>query len=278
VNVNVVKVAGAAALLSALLAGGSVSAGQQLPLEPNRDSGQGVTAAYEGWFRNADGTFTLLVGYFNRNQKQALDIPIGAANQIEPGGPDRGQPTHFLPHRQWGVFTIVVPADFANNKLTWTLTANGKTSSVPMGLHRDYEVEPFKDAALGNTPPRLRFAPGGPALEGPPRGIATVLEARVGDPLTLTVWVQDDAVVDPRRPAGADPLKVSWSRSRGPADVSFSNIKPPVAKGDGKATTTATFGAPGEYVLRVQANDVSGDGGQGFQCCWTNALVSVVVK
>ena len=36
--------------------------------------------------------------------------------------------------------------------------------------------------------------------------------------------------------------------------------------------------APGEYTLRVQANDSSGDGGGGFQCCWTNAHVKVAVK
>ena len=35
---------------------------------------------------------------------------------------------------------------------------------------------------------------------------------------------------------------------------------------------------PGEYVLRAQVNDDSGDGGGGEQCCWTNALVKVNVK
>jgi len=45
-----------------------------------------------------------------------------------------------------------------------------------------------------------------------------------------------------------------------------------------EATTTATFSAPGEYVLRAQVNDDSGDGGGGEQCCWTNALVRVNVK
>ena len=39
----------------------------QLPLEPIRDSGQGVTGAFEGWYPNPDGSFTLLIGYFNRN-------------------------------------------------------------------------------------------------------------------------------------------------------------------------------------------------------------------
>ena len=52
----------------------------------------------------------------------------------------------------------------------------------------------------------------------------------------------------------------------------------PAAAFSGKAATTATFSQPGEYVLRVVANDWSGDGGRGFQCCWTNAQVKVQVK
>ena len=111
--------------------GGSAA---QLLLEPSRESGQSITAAYEGWFKNADGTFTLLLGYYNRNSKQVLDIPVGPDNRIEPGGPDRGQPTHFLPRRQWGVFTVVVPADFGDKKLTWTLTANAEDHVGPDGL------------------------------------------------------------------------------------------------------------------------------------------------
>src|SRR5690242_12305359 len=93
---------------------------QNLPLEPFHNSGQSVTAAFEGWFQNPDGTFSILIGYYNRNQQQELDIPIGPENRIEPGGPDRGQPTHFLPGRQWGVFTITVPKDFGDQQLTWT--------------------------------------------------------------------------------------------------------------------------------------------------------------
>ncbi|MBA3270405.1 MAG: hypothetical protein H0T71_07815, partial [Acidobacteria bacterium] len=97
-----------------------VASTRQLPLQPARDAGQSVIAAFEGWYPNADGSFTLLVGYFNRNLKEALDIPIGANNRIEPGGPDYGQPTHFMPRRQWGVFTIKVPKDFGEKRLTWT--------------------------------------------------------------------------------------------------------------------------------------------------------------
>jgi hypothetical protein len=46
----------------------------------------------------------------------------------------------------------------------------------------------------------------------------------------------------------------------------------------GKAATTATFSEPGEYVLAVTANDYSGEGGAGFQCCWTTGHVKVTVQ
>jgi hypothetical protein len=61
--------------------------------------------------------------------------------------------------------------------------------------------------------------------------------------------------------------------------VTFANNKPAVdAANGGKTETSATFDKPGEYVIRVQGNDQSGDGGGGEQCCWTNGLVKVTVK
>jgi hypothetical protein len=67
--------------------------------------------------------------------------------------------------------------------------------------------------------------------------------------------------------------------SRGPGTVTFDNARPSIDRtGGGKSTATATFSAPGEYLLRLQANDASGDGGGGFQCCWTNAHVRVLVQ
>lgn len=267
---------GAVALLGcALVAAGQAPA--QLPLEPVRDSGQSVTGAFEGWYPNADGTYTLLVGYFNRNRKEVLDIPVGPNNRIEPGGPDQGQPTHFLPRRQWGVFTITVPKDFGDRKLTWTLAANGQTTSITM--HRDplWIVEPFKDAGVGNTPPVVRFAPGGMAFQGPPAGVAHSLTASVARPLELAVWATDDGIRPPEaRPREGPQTTVSWSKFRGPGPVAIDKATP-VDDKDGKSTATATFTTPGEYLLRVQVNDGSGDGGGGFQCCWTNAHVKVTV-
>ena len=75
------------------------------------------------------------------------------------------------------------------------------------------------------------------------------------------------------------PIAITWTMFRGPGAVKFENQKPKVAVDEGgKATTTATFSAPGEYILRVQGNDSTGEGGGGFQCCWTNAHVAVSVK
>jgi hypothetical protein len=77
----------------------------------------------------------------------------------------------------------------------------------------------------------------------------------------------------------APPLAVNWSKYRGPGDVTFDNVRPSIDRAaNGKSTVNVTFGAPGEYVLRIEANDSTGPGGGGFQCCWTNAHVKVLVQ
>jgi hypothetical protein len=285
-----IAIVAAVVVASALLHGQQGQAPPTLPLSPTiRPSGQGVTAAYEGWFYNQDGSISLLVGYFNRNQQQELDIPIGPNNRIEPGGPDYGQPTHFLSGRQYGVLAIRVPKNFGTQQMTWTLTANGQTNAIPMHTKPDWVVEPFEDAGSRNTPPALRFEPAGKTVTGPPAGIVATLAAAAGEPVSLSAWATDQparvnvAPTPVRRPRASipppPPLSVTWSKYRGPGAVTFANAKPAIDKErDGQATTTATFSAPGYYVLRLQANDQSGEGGGGFQCCWTNAYVAVTVK
>jgi hypothetical protein len=250
----------------------------QLPGEPVKTSGQSVTGAYEGWYENPDGSFTLLVGYFNRNTEQTFDIPPGPNNKIEPGMPDQGQPTHFLPRRQWGVFTIRVPKDFGKNKLTWTIVANGQSTAIPMHLDPLWIVAPFKDVGINNTPPTVKFAADGAAHQGPPNGVAATMKASTSAPLPLTVWASDDGVRAPEARRPARPVTVSWSKYRGPGAVTFENAAPAVDEKAGTATTTARFSAPGDYTLRLQANDATGDGGGGFQCCWTTAHVKVTVQ
>jgi hypothetical protein len=295
---------------------------ERLPSEPFGGSGEAVFPAFEGWGPHKDGTLVLLLGYYNRNRNQSFDIPVGPNNRIEPGGPDYGQPTHFEPSRQHGVFAIVVPKDFGTRRLTWTITANGHESAVSFWLNPPYWIDFFKHAANGNTPPIVRFATDGPELVGPPLGTAQSLNAAIGEPITLRLWASDAPallpdsaeelaairaqtarVSDPvaivggtvvggssgARGAGtgaaAEPpdIVVNWRMHRAPGPVTFARTRIPLrTDGDPKhvaeATTTATFRAPGEYVLRAQVNDASGDGGGGDQCCWTTAHVVVNVK
>jgi hypothetical protein len=89
--------------------------------------GQNVVPVYEGWVPNADGTFSLIFGFWNRNWEETLLIPVGPENRIEPNGPDRGQPTVFTPRRGKHVVEIVVPKDFGDKQIVWTLTTRGKT-------------------------------------------------------------------------------------------------------------------------------------------------------
>ena len=246
-----------------------------------RDFGRPVAPMFEGWYRNADGTATILLGFFNPNTMQTVELPIGDLNRFSPGPEDRGQPTHFPPGRSWGVLSIQVPGDF-DGDLTWMLTANDQPTSIPVHLNAPYFIEPLRDAADGNEPPTIRFAADGEAFSGPPVGIAHSLSATAGTPLELRVWTSD--VKPPasdhaprrfRRPA----LTLRWHRHRGPAEIEFDE---PTHRfqdsADQNPTTTVTFGTPGEYWLRAEVLDETGVGGSGFQCCWTSALVRVSVS
>ncbi|MDO8680444.1 MAG: hypothetical protein Q7R30_18155 [Acidobacteriota bacterium] len=272
------------------LALGVGASAQQLPSEPVRQFGQSVTPSYEGWFTNPDGSHSFLVGYLNRNSKEAVDVPIGPNNRIEPGGPDMGQPTHFLPGRQTGVFLITVPKEFTpQQRLTWTIVANGQQMSIPLRLNELYEVRPFADAAVGNKPPVLRFDPNGPAMQGPIGMVAKAIArtATMAAGIALPIWATDDAKYSsgsnaPQRNP-PPPVILHWSKYRGPGEVTFDKDPPPFEKlpGEaafsGKATVTAKFSQPGEYLLHVSAEDYSGDGGGGEVCCWTTTIVRVTV-
>ena len=268
--------------MSALVASAPVNA--QLPLSPIRRSGQTVTPAYEGWYRNADGSYSLSFGYYNRNADEAMEIPVGPDNFVTPGDSNQGQPTHFEPRRHWGVFAVRVPANFGSNKVVWTLRVRGETFAIPASLHVDWQIDALEgEAGSGNTPPVLRFdaARSSGEARGPAGLTVGPLTASVGKPLSLDVWASDDgravgSIASGGR--GGVPVTLTWFKHQGPGVVVFQPADPKAAPGDGKATTTATFSLPGTYILRVRANDASGVANAGHaQCCWTNGFVKVTV-
>lgn len=276
-----------------LLAGGVVLSGQKIAIpEPRRGAGDSITGAFEGWYYNPDGSRAFLIGYYNRNGRQELDVPIGPNNRIEPGGPDMGQPTHFLTGRQWGMFMVPIPRDFKpDDSYVWTITANGQTTSIPLRTKPDYVMSPFTEIAVGNTPPVIRFEQTGKTTQGPIATLANapVRTATVGAPFALPLFITDDMkyTSGTSAPPSAQraPASLRWSKYRGPGNVTFDKARPELEKlsqAEGqysaRATANATFSEAGDYVLHVTANDYSGDGGGGFGCCWTTALLKVTVK
>jgi len=199
-----------------------------------------VAPVFEGFQRNPDGTFDLLFGYFNRNWDAELDAPIGPANHIEPGGPDRGQPTHFLPRRNRFVFRVRVPADFGSREMVWTLVTQGETLRAYGTLKPLYEVDDIAIAANlgaggpsgnrpdipGNKPPRVKVD--GEKTRSVRVGEATILQAIATDdgsprPRPMAGSIGQDRTV----PTSATGLRVSWFVYRGTGDVTFD---PPQAK------------------------------------------------
>lgn len=217
--------------------------------------GQNVSPAFEGWEQNADGTFNLLFGYMNRNWEEEIDVPVGPENNVEPGGPDQGQPTRFLPRRNRFVFRVRVPKDWGEKEMVWTLTTKGKTEKAYASLKQDYFID---DVVIASETGSLGAGTSSPEIRANKRPQVKLdgektRTAKVGEPLELVAWVMDDG--QPKRPAltpaqlasaaralNASPnlprnpalnppsritvgkrtgLHLSWFLYRGPADVRF---------------------------------------------------------
>ena len=254
-------------------------------------TGQNIVPVYDGWEQNPDGSFNLVFGYFNRNWEETLDVPVGPDNNIEPGGPDQGQPTHFLPRQSRFILRIRVPEDFGNKELVWTLTTRGKTERAYATRLPDYLIDNTiimnNNGAGGpgggigytinNQPPVLK-------VKGERSRVATV-----GQAVTLTAFASDDGDPRPRpmppigsglavamaAPNGATGLRLSWFVYRGAGNVTFAPpqfaswvdfrpgrnspwspgwVTPPIPP-KGKWITQVSFSEPGAYVLRCLAHD-----------------------
>lgn len=243
---------------------------QQLPTaipQTKFDRGQDVVPTFDGWMRNADGSFTFVFGYFNRNYQEELVIPPGDNNKVEPLGPvDQGQPSFFLPRRHAWVYQVKVPADWGRKELVWTITAHGRTEKAYASLQMEEEIIPRLISSHGSLSPGLDNPNQPPVIS-----IPEVAPAAAGGTISLTALVTDDGLPKPHVPraraevapgAGQSNtsarrrsgLSVSWYQYRGPAKVTFDQTGPTRVI-DGKAVVQAHFTEPGTYVLRASADD-----------------------
>jgi hypothetical protein len=188
-----------------LLAGAAFAVTVQTGRAQSYSRGQNISPAFEGWEENADGTF-FLFGYMNRNWEEEIDVPVGPDNNIQPGGPDAGQPTHFLPRRNRFMFRVRVPKNFTEkDEMIWTLTTKGKTEKAYATLRTDYQVD---DVVIASETGSLGAGTSSPEIRANKRPVVKVdgerkRSARVGQPLALVAIVTDDGV--PRRRGGATP-------------------------------------------------------------------------
>ena len=300
-----------AGLAAALIVCGVAPLAAQPPIDRSWPSaprerggvGTGLTVSpfFEGWYENPDGSYTLSFGFFNRNTEEVLQIPQGPANFIEPAAYDGRQPTLFTPRRDTGIFTVTIPGDYARDdgRVVWTLHTPGhdEPHSVPGRAGVEAYRLHYIPMAMGSLPPMLKLQEDGPELWGPmtlagdareastwasgqnpPGSITNPLRmtATVGTPLALTVWVADRIAPDAEREPVAGGAR--WFTHRGPALATFGE-QPLEPDADGRATTTATFSEPGEYLIRVRADNFNPvDSTTGDQCCWTNGYVAVTVS
>jgi hypothetical protein len=251
-----------------------------------RPSGRPIVPVFEGWFQNPDSSYTLSFGYISMNLDEDLHIPLGPDNFIEPREFDGGQPTYFKPihrviRRPWNVFMVRVPKDFGDRRVLWTIRNHGETYTVPGHVTRpDYMIEtpvaPAR-ASVGNAgayAPRMRFDEDDPWVQGLAGTRHGPLDARVGRPLEIPVYVDKGETVVERNDSW-----LYWMLYSGPGDVSFSEDEVEITlneQGRGTGATQVTFVEPGRYVLLVQSIETLRNSFE-YHCCWTNGWVEVNV-
>ena len=164
-----------------------------------RPRGQPVVPIFDGWVAEEDGTASLCFGYFNLNYDEALEIPVGPNNYIEPEEYNGLQPTRFNPvpldggdkPRHYCVFSINVPQG-GGEEIVWTLRRHYQDYTVPANsgalAYRVPDIYFSTDRAErgGSVVPIVRFIePEGP--EGIGKGLrggqrVGPLAAQVGRP------------------------------------------------------------------------------------------------
>ena len=264
-----------------------------------RRGGLRVAPFFDGWYPNPDGTVTLSFGYSNLNREEVVEIPLGPDNFIEPkeyrrtaadvvpAGRARLRPTAAA------AAAIAASASGACSRSRCRRASRatscgrcayrGQTYSVP-GQHEERRLPAATGRWRWDRFRRSCVSGRRPGGRGPAGIQADPVRASVGAPLSLAIWVTDDSVTgtgagadhgsaseagDERRPGSSTPVRGRSSSARRSSAI---------ASLTGTATTSATFKQPGEYVIRVRADNFGRlDTSAGNQCCWTNGYVKVTV-
>lgn len=276
------------------------------PLSLRPPMGLPVVPIFEGAYENEDGSVSYSFGYLNRNTQEALDIPLGPNNRIEPAQFDGVQPTHFETTRHTGIFTVTVPASMRDGEVWWYVKTDGhEETKVPGRRGRLGYTLDSKPRPAGSLAPLASFTAGGPQGKDPMGLMAdNTLSVKAGVPVTLTVHTEDPSVRDLTDPRNKEPipLRVTWHKHQGPGMISFekhSSSEEPVplsdlqiqrgqslpgadqtvlTQGHGIANVITTFSEPGDYIIRTMIDNWdASDSSRGDQCCWTNLYQKVSV-
>ena len=291
------------ALVMALAAWMPVEA-QRYPLAPRVTAGESIHPFFEGWYELEDGSKVFSFGYFNRNLgNNPTHIPRGEDNFIEPAEFDGPQPDWFPIRRERGVFVVTVSPDWpVDEEVTWTFQSQGELFTVPASWRTDAMQLSTGPAAMGSNRPYLRMDEDGQEAYGIIDPVwAEPRSARVGEPLEITIWARDHMEEDAAREDLVPARATMWVH-QGPAMATIVAEQPegeepePQRRGrddagplpnsvliplesDGAARFSVVFDEPGDYVLRVMADNHNAvDSSQGNQCCWTNGYVAVDVR
>ena len=293
-------VAGAVLVALLALSTQTVARPAERPLRPAPPSGIPVIPFQEGWYDNGDGTVTVSFGYHNRNES-VIRIPKGEDNFIDPANLDGVQPEVFDPGRHHGVFAVTVPDGII---AWWQINSAGQEPKVPGERGSSaYELD-RNPRPQGSVQPLIGFGDNGEMGSGP-EGIVSeeIVEAAVGQPVTLEVWTEDPSERDRNDPRFRRPLdtRVSWYLHQGPGEVLFTahdsialleavqlpaaarmaapQVANAVVEGEGPARVNASFSEAGDYLIRVRLDNWNASDSDGLdQCCWSNAYLRVQVR
>jgi hypothetical protein len=222
-------------------------------LHIQRNKGDSVQPVFDGWQRYPDGTISMWFGYYNRNLKEEVIVPVGPQNRFN-STDDQGQPTFFYPKRHQYVFKVDLPKSFRpDQKLIWTLVANGETCTAIGWLQPEWEVDDgVREMNIGGAglappidPPNVA-----PKITGGTSDQTTA----PGKPVKLSVSAIDDGI--PKQRAGRGGVRVSWILYRGPSAVTFHPPQSaPVYGKPVENTTEVVFEVPGVYWLQARVSD-----------------------